>query len=251
MRVALRFAYDGRGFHGYARQPNVRTVEGEILGALDRINARHIRFSSSSRTDRGVSALGNVIAFDTNFRPKELPSALNANLDDIYFTGYSEVPLDFNPRHASQRWYRYHLAGEHDLDTLRKSAALFVGKHDFSGFSRSEKDRNPVRDISDISVEKDGEWTFVDFRARSFLWQMVRRIVGAMLSFEEGKIDEKDIIAAFGGAWLQPRIAAPEPLFLMNVSYERLRFTDVIGSARIAKRRESALLTLRFLDYLR
>ena len=250
MRVALRFAYDGRGFHGYARQPNVRTVEGEILNALDRIKARHIRFSSSSRTDRGVSALGNVIAFDTNFRPSELPSALNANLEDIYFTGYSEVPLDFNPRHAKLRWYRYHLSGEHRIDALRESAAVFVGKHDFSGFSRPEKERSPVREISDISIEKNGRWTFIDFRAQSFLWQMVRRIVGAMLSFEEGNIDREELAAALDGKWLQPRIAPPEPLFLMGVSYDKITFTDIDISGSLAEKREDALLTLRFLDYI-
>ena len=86
MRVALKIAYDGTRFHGYARQPNVRTVEGEILHSLRRAklldDPRAARFEGASRTDRGVSALGNVIAFDSRLGPKAA-GAFNAEAEDV------------------------------------------------------------------------------------------------------------------------------------------------------------------------
>jgi len=225
VRVALRFGYDGRKFHGYARQPDVRTVEGDILKALDRIEARHIRFRSASRTDKGVSAISNVIAFDTNFRPEELPRALNANLSDIFFHGWSEVDIDFDPRKARQRWYRYHLFGEHDIDTMKGVAELFIGKHDFSSFARMEAGRNPIRKIDSMEFGEAGGMPYIDIKAQSFLWQMVRRIVGAMLSIERGERSPEDVEKALDGERVVFGIAPPEPLFLMSVDYSSASFT--------------------------
>lgn len=249
MRVALKFAYDGTKFHGYARQPEVRTVEGDILRALDAIGARYLRFRSSSRTDKGVSALGNVIAFDTNFRPEELCGALNSNLEDIYFYGYSRVPLAFWPRYADMRWYRYHLYGEHDMELLRSLADIFTGEHDFSSFSKREEGRNPVRKIEEISVKKEGEFTVIDIKAQSFLWQMVRRIVGAMISVEMGEKSEEDIERALMGEKVIFRIAEPEPLFLMDVIYKRVKF-NILRVEKLGDLRKRALLHAKFLDYL-
>ena len=250
MRVALKFAYDGTKFHGYARQPDVRTVEGEILRALDKIGARYLRFRSSSRTDKGVSALGNVIAFDTNFRPEELCGALNSRLENIYFSGYSQVPLGFWPRYAEERWYRYHLYGRHDLDLFREIAEFFVGEHDFSSFSKMEKGRNPVRKIDRIEISGDSDFAYIDIRAQSFLWQMVRRIVGAMISVENGEREIEDVRRALEGEKIIFRIAEPEPLFLMDVRYNNVRFRTV-GYGEIDELKKGIMLRLRFIDYLK
>ena len=249
MRVALRFGYDGRRFHGYARQPNVRTVEGEILRALDRIDARHIRFRSASRTDKGVSAISNVVAFDTNFRPEELPKALNANTEHIFFHGWSEVDVEFDPRKARMRWYRYHLFGAHDIDAMKEVAKLFIGKHDFSGFARMEEGKNPVRAIESIEFHEVNELYVVDIRAQSFLWQMVRRLVGAMFSVEMGERSIEDVKRALSGEKIIFRIAAPEPLFLMCVEYSKVRFMYA-DCRKLDEIRQDLVISGRLMDYL-
>ncbi len=226
MRVALRFGYDGRRFHGYARQPNVHTVEGEMLHALERIKARHIRFRSASRTDRGVSAISNVVAFDTNFRPEELPRALNAGMDHVFVHGWAEVDMEFDPRKARQRWYRYHLFGEHDIELMREVASLFIGKHDFSSFARVEDGKNPIRRIDSMEIHGENGLYVVDIRAQSFLWQMVRRLVGAMFSVEMRERSIDDVRRALEGEKLIFRVAEPEPLFLMSVDYGRVAFNS-------------------------
>ena len=249
MRVALRFGYDGRRFHGYARQPNVKTVEGEILRALDRIDARHIRFRSASRTDKGVSAISNVIAFDTNFRPEELPKALNANTEHIFFHGWSEVDMEFDPRKARMRWYRYHLFGEHDIEAMKDVAELFIGRHDFSGFARMEEGKNPVRAIDSIEFHEENGLYVVDIRAQSFLWQMVRRLIGAMFSVEMGERTVNDVQRALSGDKVIFRIAPPEPLFLMSVDYSGVDFRDV-GCRKLDEIRQDLVISGRLMDYL-
>ncbi len=249
MRIALKFAYDGRQFHGYARQPGLRTVESEILDALDRIGARHLRFRSASRTDKGVSALGNVIAFDTNFRLEEICRALNANIEDIYFLGYAEVPLDFNPRIAEERWYRYHLYGRHDTSLFEEIAGIFLGEHNFSSFARMEEGRNPHREIRHIDIGEDEEFTLIDIRAQSFLWQMVRRIVGAMLSIEKGDRGIEDVERAIKGEKIIFSIAPSEPLFLMDVKYKNMEF-ERVEVRDLDDEKLEADLRLKFLRYL-
>ncbi len=126
--AAVMIAYDGREFTGSQRQPDKRTVEDECIRALKKIHAidsvEDSRFRVASRTDRGVSALCNVIVFETGFRPDLLLQALNAASETVYFYAYAEVGSDFSPRRAKQRWYRYFLAFEDgmDLDLMDQAA---------------------------------------------------------------------------------------------------------------------------------
>ena len=136
MRYVLKFGYNGRGFSGYARQPGLRTVEGDIIQALNKsqiiLDLDGARFQSASRTDKGVSARGNVISLNTEFRKEAILDALNAHLKYIRFYGLAEVDDGFNPRHASQRWYRYLLIDEEiDKEKIKEAAKIFVGEHDF------------------------------------------------------------------------------------------------------------------------
>lgn len=192
-RVAIKFAYDGASFLGFQRQPQGATVEGTLVQALARVGAisssRECGYRSSSRTDRGVSALGNVVSIRTSFPLGALCSALNSEMEDVWAYSAVKVPDGFNPRAARQRWYRYHLpkSGQ-DPDLLREAADRFVGVHDFSGHARKD-DRNPVRRIDSITVSDSGMFHAVDFRAESFLWNMVRRIVWMMNEGSSGRMD--------------------------------------------------------------
>lgn len=209
--MLLKFAYDGMKFYGYQRQKNVRTVEGDIINVLRKFSiAENIK--SASRTDRGVSALGNVIQIKTNMDVKKLMGILNSNLQHIYFHSYALENL--NPRHAERRWYRYHLMDlGYDVNALKQAAAIFEGEHDFRYFTRVRK--NTVLKIDKIDVEKNGSIITIDFYARNYLWNLIRRIVAAMEKFALGyEFDEEvfDKRYNFG-------LASPEPLVLMDVEY--------------------------------
>src|SRR3990172_7331213 len=101
MRVLLRLAYEGAPFHGSARQPDLRTVEGETEFALRKVGAiqdlASSSFPSGGRPDAGVNALGNVIRVDTDFPPEGLVGAFNAVSREVAATGYAVAPVGFHP----------------------------------------------------------------------------------------------------------------------------------------------------------
>jgi len=217
--MLLKFAYDGTMFYGYQRQKDVPTVEGEILKALNSMGIKNLK--SASRTDRGVSALGNVIWIKTDMDGKEIIGRLNANLKHIYFHSFANV--DINPRYARMRWYRYHLIDMgQDLDRLKEAAAIFQGEHDFRNFTRARK--NTIIKIDKIEVKRGEKIIKIDFYARNYLWNLIRRIVAAMNAYSFGRNFGEEVFKIrrnFG-------IAPPEPLILMDVEYdfqfEKVRF---------------------------
>ncbi|MGC8859595.1 MAG: tRNA pseudouridine(38-40) synthase TruA [Thermoplasmata archaeon] len=203
----LKFAYDGTLFQGYSRQPERKTVEGEIFRILGERD-ENVVIRSSSRTDRGVSALGNVLGIKTSLGKGALLGILK-NLRNIYFYAYAEVDDSFNPRHAKERWYRYiALCAERDIEELRERSRYFIGTHDFSSFSRRD-DRNTIRKINSIEINRDGDFIIFDVRGDSFLWNMVRRIIGFLLYGHGDPFLE-------GGRYNVP----PEGLILMDVIYD-------------------------------
>lgn len=249
-RYALRFGYSGKSFSGYQIQPNCRTVEGDILKALYKLeiilDPRKGRFQSASRTDRGVSALCNVVAFDTDFKKSGIIPALNANLEDIWFYAVAGVNPHFNPRYAERRIYRYMLPNENRrIDRLKKAGELFIGNHDFCKFSYPVKGKYTRKSIEKIAIvngsggkEHSGErFVFIDIYAQSFLWGMVRRIVSAMLGYENKSITLSEIKAALRGE--KTRItgtAPPEPLILMDIQYPcslSWEFQDNAGAKKL------------------
>lgn len=220
-RVALKFAYDGSKFFGFQRQPDKVTVEGALVRALEKIggiaSSRECGYRSSSRTDRGVSALGNIVSVRTSFRVEDLCSALNSELEDIWVYSAVQVPEEFNPRAARTRWYRYYLARSgQELRVMKDIAARFVGIHDFSSHARKD-DRNPMRKIDSIDISEHGLFYAIDFRAESFLWNMVRRIVWMMNGGSSGRISLDSI--GPDAARMPPRIglSPPEYLVLMDI----------------------------------
>jgi tRNA pseudouridine38-40 synthase len=225
MRLALKFAYDGKKFIGYARQKNFRTVESDIIKALYKLNAidniKKCKFQSASRTDRNVSALGNVIAFNTNFSYENIIKALNANLKDIWFYAKKGVAYDFNPRFATQRFYRYLVYKDNlKIPSMRRASKQFVGKHDFSSFAkRSEK--KPVRKIDSIKLIPKGLFLIIDIKAESFLWHQVRKIVTALQKVGLQELEIEDLKGALlGKKKLELAPASAENLILVDIKYD-------------------------------
>ena len=122
MRIAVKFGYNGKNFYGFARQPGLKTVEGRIIDIL--IDKKFItsptnnHFRYASRTDKGVSAFGNVIAFNTDKNVNNLFDEINFD-EDIFFYGFKQVDEDFFPRYAKKRIYRYYLKDDnYNLDKI-------------------------------------------------------------------------------------------------------------------------------------
>ena len=200
MRVAVKFAYYGKKFHGYARQPQLITVEGSLITILKKLgyikDPKTSVFRSASRTDKGVSALGNVIAFNTD-DITNLLNRCNNELDNIVCYGLQQVDDDFYPRHAKQRIYSYYLQKNNfDLAAIKSTASLFEGIHDFSNFARIEPHRNPIRTIEKIQVNDSDEFFIIEFFAQTYLWHQIRRIISVIQKVAEKKIDQEQIKTA-------------------------------------------------------
>ncbi len=221
MRVALKIAYEGRAFYGHQRQPDVRTVEGECIAALRSAkviaNAADAWFRSASRTDRGVSALGNVIAFDTRLPGAAALGAFNGKARGVWAWAYAAVHEGFHPRHAEERWYRYHILTPLPLDALRAAASLFPGKHEFRWFT-SDPPAGPFT-IGAVEVSVASSVTIVDVRARSFRRGMVRRVVAALAGHALGEVSLEEIRGALQGERHDFGMVPAEPLVLMDVRY--------------------------------
>lgn len=251
MRLALKIAYDGRAFHGFARQPGLRTVEGEVRLALakshliDDADAANVR--GSSRTDAGVSALGNVIAFNTEAEGDQSIGRFNNAAKDLWAWASASVPDGFDPRKANWRWYRYHLTGTHDAAKLREASRPFLGTHDFAAFASPDETRSR-RHVDAIDLVEGDDGILVDVRAPSFVRGMVRRIVAAMLAVERADATAEDLgeaLAAEGGRDFG--LVPPEPLVLMDVDFgfpfrpaidraARLRVQRLASEASVAAR---------------
>ena len=227
MRLAVKFAYDGRNFYGFARQPKLRTVEGEIIDKLIKKNiinnAKESVFRAASRTDKHVSSFGNVIAFNTDASGEEILDNLSDEFEDTVIYASKIVSSDFYPRHAKLRHYSYPLNST-DLDTekIMQAASFFIGEHDFSNFARIEPGKNPIRTIENIVFEKQGDILKIDFFAQTFLWHQIRRIMSSLVKVGSDLLDLNELKNAlekpdekkdFG-------IATAEPLILMDVVYD-------------------------------
>lgn len=246
MRVALRIAYDGRAFHGFARQPDVRTVEAEAVFALRKAGLiaglEASRFRGASRTDAGVSALGNIVAFDGEAADESTVGRFNAAAKDVWAWAVAELPPGFDPRRAVSRWYRYLLTGAHDAAKLRDAASAFVGEHDFAAFASPDAERTRRRvDSVDVTAAEDG--ILVDVRAPAFLRGMVRRIVAALVAVEAGDATVAALRTSLStGTGADLGLVAAEPLTLMDVD---LGFPFRVAVDRATRERIAARLADR------
>ena len=202
MNLKLTLEYDGTEFHGWARQPGLRTVEGAIREALDAVFPRWDGLAAAGRTDTGVHATGQVVSVDVEGGPppERAADALNAALPhDVAVVGSDEAPAEFHARFSARsRSYRYrvhtgrrsplearralHWARPVEITDLRASAALVVGEHDFRAFTPTETQHDVfLRNVFAADWEAGGDGLEFTITADSFLRHMVRTLVGTML----------------------------------------------------------------------
>ncbi len=261
MRYLVRTYYDGKNYYGYQRQPNLSTVEGEIISAL--VETGHIetakknQFKSASRTDRNVSAIGNVFAFDSN---KEIIiNQINAECPkdkSIICWSYGETTENFSPKYSKWKKYWYVLPSPYveeitdlTLNEIKGLCSRFVGEHDFRLFCKVDH-RDTNRSIYEINVKKEMDALIFEFIAPSFLWEQVRRIVAYILNYKEIskelKRTEELLIAQDKIDGLNIMPASPKSLILVEHHYEDITWHNCDNSILLIKKKiKSRLANLR------
>jgi tRNA pseudouridine38-40 synthase len=240
--VRLDIEYDGAGFRGWAKQPGLRTVQGELEAALETILREPIELTVAGRTDTGVHALGQVASFQTAVEPPEdLMRRLNGLApDDVAVTAATVVTDGFDARRdAKARSYCYRLLARSapspfergkalwwphrvDHDALDACAAALPGTHDFTAFTPTQTDHVRFeRDVLAASWEAEGEILAFHITADAFMRNMVRVLVGTQLEVASGRRTVENFTQLLQGA---PRPAAgdtapPRGLYLESVSY--------------------------------
>lgn len=226
-RWLLRFGYDGTRFSGWARQPGLRTVEGELVAGIRRRRiadlAGRTGLDVASRTDRGVSARSNALVLRSSLPAASLLRALNGIAPEILFRDAREVADDFRVRDAIAREYRYFEPGAHDLAARwAELAPLFEGRPiDVRSFGRGVPPGAPVwRNLDRLRVMGQDGYLRVELRARSFVWGMVRKIVAALRAATAGELTADRLADAIAGrVRLTLPLAEPERLVLWAVEY--------------------------------
>jgi tRNA pseudouridine38-40 synthase len=241
MRIALKIAYIGTDHHGFQVQTNVKTIEGDLFRALCEMNIindpQEAKYIASGRTDRGVHALGQVVAFNTEKPNIAVPSAINSRLDGtIWAWARAEVSPGFDPRRfAKSREYMYIMFGRFDLPIMKEASQQLIGKHDFYNFSKNDNERRTICTIKKIDVHEAGEFTIIDITADYFFWHMVRKIATALKMVGTGERDvswfEKMLHPTEFGEGLQP--APAYGLIFKNVEYDNITWNEDKYTKRI------------------
>lgn len=249
VRVKLLVAYDGTGFSGFAPNPGVKTVGGQLRTSLERILRHQCPIACAGRTDAGVHAWGQVVTFDTgdDVDLDALVRSLNRMCAPSTVVRSAEIVAPgFDARRSARaRSYRYtvlntptpnpllartvwHVADPLDLSVMRLGCDALIGTHDFSSFCRKPKSPDGDEAPSMVREVRDARWVDLgeglvrfDITASSFCQQMVRAIVGTLVEMGLGKrtagemrgiLSAKQRSAASG-------VAPPHGLVLWEVTY--------------------------------
>jgi len=210
MKFRAKASYDGTEFFGFQRQGAFRSVQGEIETALCTITGQSVVVYGAGRTDSGVHATGQVIAFDVEWRhsPEALQRALNVTLPpDAAVRDVQRCEAGFSPRFdALSRTYEYtvyrgavrqplrdryawQIGRVLNAESMNEAAAALIGERDFAAFGSPTSDSESTvrRVIRARWDEREGDLVFT-IEANAFLYRMVRRIVNALVKVGSGRI---------------------------------------------------------------
>jgi len=243
-RYRLTLEYDGGPFAGWQRQENGPSVQAALEEAIFKLSGERVTVTGAGRTDAGVHAYGQVAHFDLEkeFAPEKVRDAVNYHMKPapIAVLGAAIAPADFHARFtATARHYLYRILCRRappvlergrvchimrDLDTaeMQEAAQTLLGQHDFTTFRSSQcQAKTPVRTLDKLEVRRAANEIHIEARARSFLHNQVRSMVGSLKLVGEGKWRPSDMKAALEAkdrAACGP-VAPPEGLYLARVDY--------------------------------
>jgi tRNA pseudouridine38-40 synthase len=242
--IRLTLEYDGTSYCGWQRQKNGLSIQQVIEESISRITGENVKVIGSGRTDSGVHALCQIANFHTNSSLKERGLLLGINSllpEDIIIRGLEEVDPAFHAsfsakskvylyqicnrpvRPVIERRYSWFLREPLSIETMRDSAALFLGRHDFSSFCSTHSDSsNRVRTILSLQLEEDSrEMIRIFIEADGFLRYMVRTIVGVLAAVGLGKCTKEEVIEIMEAKDRRSArlTAPPQGLFLLQVKY--------------------------------
>lgn len=238
----LDLEYDGAGFHGWARQPGLRTVEGELRAALAVALDTHFELAVAGRTDTGVHATGQVasVASPREMDARRLNGRLNGLLPaDVAVTAVRVAPVGFDARRdATSRAYEYRYLpggrsplrrartlrcpGTVDVEAMRAAAAHVVGCHDFRAFTPTETQHvHFERTVLRCELARRADEVVLRIEADAFLRNMVRTIAGSLLLVGRGQRTPEWMSGLLAGADRSEAGATlpPHPLTLVAVRY--------------------------------
>lgn len=246
MRYVLTVSYDGTHYSGFQRQPNARTVQGELERAAEEVFGRPTRVQGSGRTDAGVHALGQVCTLDgtTSVPPKKLKDCLNRFLPcDLRVLKSEETFPAFDCTRGAKRktyCYRFYFApteqpllsrycarvkSEPDLAKMRAAAEILIGEHDFKAFCASGSSaKTSVRTVYSVKIEEEvfgeAKTYAITVCGNGFLYNMVRILAGELVAVGCGKQEAITEAFAQGKRSLLARTMPACGLCLVGVEYE-------------------------------
>ncbi len=219
--IKLTIEYDGTNYAGWQVQPNAVTIQSRLEEAVKRLTGESVKVYGAGRTDAGVHARGQVATFRTQstIPLNNLARALTSRLPkDISVRKAEEVAITFDPRHgAKMKLYRYqiyaskiapaigrqylwHIGWELDIEKMRQAARYLEGEHDYTSFSNQEcnnSEANNIRTVDRCKLDYQDNIITIDVMGRSFLYNMVRNIVGTLVDVGRGRIAPEAIPAIF------------------------------------------------------
>lgn len=245
MRIALGIEYNGYGFYGWQvqAQKDLPTVQGLLQEALSKIANEPIFLHCAGRTDASVHATDQVVHFDT--RAKRHIDAwiwgTNSHLPPGIVVRWAKmVDHSFHARFtATARRYRYIIYNNPirpciaskratwcyyplDIERMRTAASCLIGEQDFSSFRSSQcNSKSPMRNVTDFTIHRQGDYVIFEIEANAFLHHMVRNIAGALIKIGSGAREPgwmQEVLAAKSRR-LAAETAAPDGLYLIKVRY--------------------------------
>lgn len=240
--IKLVLEYDGSRYQGWqrAKGESTNTISNKLLEVIHKMTAEDVELFCGARTEVGVHAYAQTVNFKTtsDMRPHEILQYMNRYLPmDIAVLSAEEMPERFHASlNAKSRTYIYRIAigtvpsvfdrkytyyafKTPDIAVMQQAALLLIGRHDFKNFSTVKKSKSTEKELYDIEIYSDGDEIQISLKAKDFLHNMPRMIIGTLLDIGLNKRKKDCIEAIFAGKESASAPCDPKGLFLQEVEY--------------------------------